>query len=90
MFSRSDLGPPRPSQPSQSRMIGAIVLIVCILALLVLALSADAAIFIPLNATDAVTQTWQAAHGDQPTITPRPRFRPSQNPNNGNPGDQSV
>lgn len=90
MFSRSDLGAPRPSPPSQSRVIGAIVLIVCLVALLVLALGADAAIFIPLNATDAVTQTWQAAHSDQPTTTPRPRFRASPVPRNGNPGDQSV
>ena len=90
MFSRSDLGAPRPSQPSQSRLVGAVVLIVCIIALLVLALSADAAIFNPLNATDAVTQTWQAAHGDQATPTPRPRFRVSPIPRDGNPGDQSV
>jgi hypothetical protein len=66
------------------------VLIVCLIALLVLALGADAAIFVPLNATDAVTLTWQAAHGDEATATPRPRFRPTPIPNNGNPGQQPV
>lgn len=92
MFSRSELGTAtsKSSPPSQSRVIGAIVLIICIVALLILALGADAAIFIPLNATEAVTLTWQAAHGDQATSTPRPRFRITPAPHNGNPGDQSV
>jgi len=89
MFSRSELGATKLSKPSQSRVIGAIVLIACIIALIILALGADAAIFIPLNATDAVTLTWQAAHGVQATPTSHPRFRAASSPHNGNPGDQS-
>ncbi|MCC7451286.1 MAG: hypothetical protein IT324_28005 [Anaerolineae bacterium] len=72
MFAPSDFKAPTPPRPplQHNRLIGALVLLVCIVLCLALVLSADRAIFIPYNATHAITQTWQADHPATPT---RPR-----------------
>lgn len=69
MFAPSDFKAPTPPRPplQQNRVIGALVLLVCIILCLALVLSADRAIFIPYNATHAITQTWQAQHPTTPT-----------------------
>jgi len=69
MFARSNLNPggdPSRTPPhgeKRDRLIGALVLIALIALLLLAILGADAAIFNPLNAIEAVTQTYNAAHG---------------------------
>lgn len=72
MFAPSDFKAPTPPRPplQQSRLVGALVLLVCIILCLALVLGADRAIFIPYNATHAITETWQAQH---PTTPTRPR-----------------
>ena len=58
-----------PAVPFQdNRTIGAIVLFISIILCLILVLSLDSVVFIPYNATLAVTQTWQANHPQ--TATP--------------------
>ncbi len=82
MFARSDLGRSAPTPPSENRALGALILIVCIVILLIVALSADAAIFGPLNATDSATQTWQADH---PALPPgHPTLPAPINPDRNN------
>ncbi len=98
MFARSDLGSlETPPPPHQNRAIGAVMLIVCVTVLVILAASTDAAIFIPYNATHAVTQTYEAAHPQTHTPTPiapaaptrsRPRLFPT--PNQPDPNVQQV
>ena len=69
MFARSTLGSsggsgavPPPSE-ARDRLIGALVLLTLVVLLIIGILGADSAIFNPLNASESVTQTYDALHG---------------------------
>lgn len=82
MFAPGDFGntPTRPPSIYHNRVIGALVLLVCAILCLILVFTLDQRVFIPYNATRAITQTWQAQHPTTPTRralgrrtnTPRP------------------
>jgi hypothetical protein len=84
--------PPPPPQPIRNdRLVGALVLLAFIILCLLTSLGMDQALFIPYNATHAITQTWQANHPATPgsQLTPRnPSRRRTSTPNPGY--DQQV
>lgn len=71
-----DLQPP----PNRDRLFGALILLACVILCLTMSLAVDTAIFVPYNATRAVTKTWQAIHHLTPTTptiaSPRPTGTP--------------
>ena len=93
MFAPSEFSTPPPPRPKirNDRLIGALVLLLFIIACLVMSVGMDRALFIPFNATRAVTQTWEANHPGSAggSATPRPlRPRRTSTPNPGY--DQQV
>jgi hypothetical protein len=79
MFSSGDLNSPPPQKPFYSnRLLGGLLLAVAAVFILTMVLSLDAAVFVPFNATYAVTQTWQAAH--PATSTPKTSPKRTSNP----------
>ena len=98
MFAPSDLSSQKlpPPQPQDNRVLGLLVLVLFIVLCLVMVAGMDAAVFIPYNATNAVTLTWQSQHPTTPrpanqstarsprrTRTPSPGFdQPVNNPDN--------
>src|SRR5438067_2062642 len=74
VFAPGDFNKPKPpAVPLQdNRTIGMIVLLVSIILCLLLVLSLDSAVFVPFNATAAVTQTWQANHPQTATLPASP------------------
>jgi hypothetical protein len=84
VFSPADFErPPKPrSSPFwDNRVVGTIMLVCGLLLLMLMATNYDQQIFIPFNATQAVTQTWQAQQSPTPTVrntrraTPQPPRR---------------
>ena len=77
MFATGDFQTPPPPRPplQDNRAVGLLVLLVCILLCLILSVGFDTVVFIPLNATHAITQTWEALHPTTPTTTRSP-FQP--------------
>jgi hypothetical protein len=78
VFSTGNFRPQKPPhEPFQEdRVVGAAVLLFCFVLCLMFVLSIDAIVINPFNATQLVTQTWQAQH--PPTSTPigtLPNFR---------------
>jgi hypothetical protein len=69
VFAPSDFrAPTSPRQPIQhDRLIGALVLLILMILCLVTVIGMDRILFIPFNATLAVTQTWQAQHRTPPS-----------------------
>jgi hypothetical protein len=53
----------------RDRAVGAVVLLIGFVLLLMLVWTLDTDIFIPHNATRAVTLTWEAAHPTRPAVT---------------------
>jgi hypothetical protein len=86
VFSPADFSRPTPPPTSawDNRLLGAALLVVAIIVLVVMAVVYDQQVFIPFNATYAITQTWQAQHPPiQRTAirrTPRPRATPTPRP----------
>src|SRR5207244_2960050 len=84
--------PSPPRQPIQhDRLIGALVLLILMILCLVTVLGMDRVLFIPFNATLAVTETWQAQHPTAPgaQATPGgPRSRQTSTPSPNH--DQQV
>jgi hypothetical protein len=79
VFSPADFSRPTPPPPRSwldNRAFGAALVLVAVVLLVVLTVSYDQAVFIPFNATHAVTQTWQAQQ--PPTLRSRPRTRTPQ------------
>jgi hypothetical protein len=71
MFSSGDLNStPTPPQKSfyDNRLIGGLLLVIATIVCIMMVISLDSAVFIPFNATLAVTQTWQAAHPATATV----------------------
>ncbi len=83
MFASSDFHSPRPPRPPvmKDRMIGALVLLIFVFVCLVMAVRMDTTVFIPYNATHAVTQTWEAKHPPTPGRTQAPPRRRTPNSN---------
>ncbi len=82
MFVPSDFHSPRPPRPPlmKDRAIGALVLLLFVFMCLVMALGMDSTVFLPYNATHAITQTWEAKHPPTPARTqPAPRRRTPNN-----------
>ncbi|MBX3086463.1 MAG: hypothetical protein KF716_32810 [Anaerolineae bacterium] len=84
MFSPADFNRPTPPPPSSlfdNRLLGAALLIIGIVLIVLMAVTYDQQIFIPFNATYAITQTYQARQTStrpprQPrNQTPQPRRR---------------
>ena len=83
MFSPSDFSRPTPPPPSSlfdNRLLGAALLIIGIIVLVLMAVTYDQQLFIPFNATYAITQTYQARTTRIPVQapnnqTPQPRRR---------------
>lgn len=82
MFSPSDFSRPTPPPPSSlfdNRLLGAALLVIAIIVLVLMAVTYDQQLFIPFNATYAITQTFQAQHTRVPVQprnqTPQPRRR---------------
>ncbi len=75
MFAPNDFRAPTSPRPSiqHDRLIGALVLLILMILCLVAVLGMDRALFIPFNATLAVTQTWQAQHPAAPGVQGTPR-----------------
>jgi len=75
---RSQKPPHEPFQ--EDRVVGAVVLLFCFVLCLMFVLSIDAIVINPYNATQAVTQTWQAAHPSTstPIGTPQDFRHPGQ------------
>jgi hypothetical protein len=93
VFAPNDFRAPSSPRPPihNDRLIGALVLLILMILCLVTVLGMDRVLFIPFNATLAVTQTWQAQHpttpGAQATgVGPRQRPTRSSSPNR----DQQV
>jgi len=80
MFSPGDLSsPPPPQKPFyDNRLLGGLLLAVAAVFIVMMVLSLDATVFVPFNATYAVTQTWQAAH--PATSTPKIAPKRTRNP----------
>ena len=78
MFARSEFSSPTKAPPPyRNRAIGALALIIAIIVLAFLALSADATVFTPYNATHAATQTFEAQHTQTAVpLHPTPRNGP--------------
>lgn len=72
MFAPSDFQPSKPPPIQNNRVIGALVLLFFVVLCLLVSIGMDAVVFVPYNATYAITQTWQQSH---PT-TPRPFSTP--------------
>lgn len=74
MYAPPEFGAPPPARPPmpQERLIGLLVLLLLLSSCFFFALSADSAVFDPLNTVRPITQTWRA----QQTGTPRPATRP--------------
>jgi hypothetical protein len=72
MFAPSDFRSPRSPRPPmrKNRAIGMGVLIIFAFLCLIMAVGMDSTVFIPYNATHAVTQTWEANHPPTPARTP--------------------
>ncbi len=84
MFAPSDFHSPRPPRPPfmRDRVIGALVLLIFVVLCLITAVGMDATVFIPYNATHAITQTWEAQHPATPTpsrLAPTPGRRTPNN-----------
>ncbi len=84
MFAPSDFHAPRPPRPPimKDRTIGALVLLIFAVLCLVMAVGMDTTVFIPYNATHAITQTWVAKQSPTPVGTrpaPAPRRRTPNN-----------
>jgi hypothetical protein len=92
VFAPNDFrAPSSPRKPVQhDRTIGAFVLLILMILCLVMVLGMDRVLFIPFNATFAVTQTWRAQHpttpGTQTTAGPVGRGTSTPSPNH----DQQV
>jgi hypothetical protein len=90
VFAPSEFSAPPPPRPSlrNDRLFGALVLLLFIVVCVVMSLGMDRVLFIPYNATHAVTQTWEASHpgsaSPRGSATPRqPRPRRTSTPNPG-------
>src|SRR5258708_12492139 len=72
MFVHSNFEQPKPPvEPFQeNRVVGLAVLLFCFVLCLLFSLGVDATVIVPLNATKAITQTWQAHDTQTPTPTP--------------------
>lgn len=82
MFFHSNFDQPKPPlEPFQeNRTVGLAVLLFCFILCLLFSLGVDATVIAPLNATKAITQTWQAQHPHTATPTAAPtarRLRPT-------------
>jgi len=71
MFVHSNFEQPKPPvEPFQeNRVVGLAVLLFCFVLCLLFSLGVDATVIVPLNATKAITQTWQAQHPQTTTPT---------------------
>jgi hypothetical protein len=68
VFVPGDLGSTPPRTPLyNNRAFGALILLVAVIICLAIVLGLDAAVFVPHNATLAVTKTWQAQHPEAAT-----------------------
>src|SRR4051794_29397241 len=71
MFVHTNFEQPKPPvEPFQeNRTVGLAVLLFCFVLCLLFSIGVDATIIVPLNATKAITQTWQAQHPQTTTPT---------------------
>ena len=93
MFAPNDFRTPTSPRPpiQHDRLIGALVLAILMILCLVTVLGMDRVLFIPFNATLAVTQTWQAQHPAAPGARPTtPGRRPLRTPTPSRSHDQQV
>ncbi len=93
MFAPSDFSSQKPPTPplQENRTLGLLVLIVLAILCVVMVVGMDTTVFIPYNATNAVTLTWQSQHPTTVRTPNQPTTRSPQRTRTPNPAlDQPI